>query len=189
MHINVSVIDEVRKGDDKPMGSAVFEIGDILGTRGSIKAKRLKKGGTVYARVQKAAPRPAGKLALMMRGIKLKNEGIFKKSDPFYELQRTYDGSWMPVYRSKHFKDESNPKWEPATIDVNALCDGDLDRRLRVAIFDYESDGRHKTMGAFDTTGEYVASVFAEASVDSSHDIALYFQLTANCIYCSFIIQ
>jgi hypothetical protein len=58
-----------------------------------------------------------------------------------------------------------------------------------VAIFDYESDGRHKSMGAFDTTGEYVASVFAEASVDSSYDIAFYFQLTADCIYCFLIIQ
>lgn len=156
-HINISVVDEVRKQSDKAMGSAVFEIGDILGSRGSTKAKKLKKGGTLYARIQKAAPRSAGKLALRMRGIKLKNvEGMFKKSDPFYELRRTYDGpgggSWTPVYRSKHVKNDLNPKWEPATIDVNALCDGDLDRRLQVAIFDHESSGKHETMGTFETT-------------------------------------
>ena len=142
------------------MGSAVFEIGDILGSRGSTKAKKLKKGGTLYARIQKAAPRPAGKLALRMRGIKLKNvEGMFKKSDPFYELRRTYDGpgggSWTPVYRSKHVKNNLNPKWEPATIDVNTLCDGDLDRRLQVAIFDHEGSGKHETMGTFETTSEF----------------------------------
>lgn len=156
-HINVSVIDEVRKQTDKPIGSAVFEIGDILGSRGSIKAKKFKKGGTLYARLQKAAPQSAGKLALRLRGIKLKNvEGMFKKSDPFFEFRRTYDGpgggSWTPVYRSKHVKNNLNPKWEPTTIDVNALCDGDLDRRLQVAIFDHESDGKHETMGTFDTT-------------------------------------
>jgi len=156
-HINVSVVDEVRKKSDKAMGSAVFEIGDILGSRGSTKAKKLKKGGTLYARIQKAAPRSAGKLALRMRGIKLKNvEGMFKKSDPFYELRRTYDGpgggSWTPVYRSKHVKNNLNPKWEPATIDVNTLCDGDLDRRLQVAIFDHEGSGKHETMGTFETT-------------------------------------
>eukprot|EP00571_Detonula_confervacea_P000453 CAMPEP_0172315656 /NCGR_PEP_ID=MMETSP1058-20130122/25877_1 /TAXON_ID=83371 /ORGANISM="Detonula confervacea, Strain CCMP 353" /LENGTH=690 /DNA_ID=CAMNT_0013029781 /DNA_START=96 /DNA_END=2168 /DNA_ORIENTATION=- len=156
-HINVSIIDEVRKKSDKPMGSAVFEIGDILGSRGSIKAKKLKKGGTIYARIQKATPVSAGKLALRMHGIKLKNvEGMFKKSDPFYELRRTYDGpgggTWKPVYRSKHVKNNLSPKWEPATIDVNALCDGDLDRRLQVAIFDHESSGKHETMGTFETT-------------------------------------
>ena len=84
-------------------------------------------------------------------------EGMFKKSDPFYELRRTYDGpgggSWTPVYRSKHVKNDLNPKWEPATIDVNALCDGDLDRRIQVAIFDHESKGKHETMGTFECTG------------------------------------
>lgn len=71
----MSVIDEVRKSTDKPMGSAVFEIGDILGSRGSIKAKKFKKGGTLYARIQKAPPQSAGKLAL--RSVLLiKEKGI-----------------------------------------------------------------------------------------------------------------
>ena len=156
-HINISVIDEVRKRSDKPMGSAVFEIGDVLGSRGSIKAKKLRKGGTLYARLQKAPPRNAGKLALRLRGAKLKNvEGMFKKSDPFYELLRTYDGqgggSYTPVFRSKKIKNNLNPKWEPATVDVNTLCDGDLDRRIQVAIYDHESSGKHDSMGTFETT-------------------------------------
>jgi len=157
-HINISVIDEVRKTSDKPMGSAVFEIGDILGSRGSIKAKKLKKGGTLYARICKAAPRSAGKLALRMKGIKLKNvDGMFNKSDPFFELKRTYDGpgggSWKAIYRSKHVKNDLNPRWEPATIDVNSLCDGDLDRKVQIAIYDHDKKGKHETMGSFTTTG------------------------------------
>ncbi|KAL7488335.1 hypothetical protein ACHAW6_013919 [Cyclotella cf. meneghiniana] len=158
-HINVSIVDEVRKKTDKPMGSAVFEIGDILGSRGSIKAQKLKKGGTLYARLQKPPALSAGNLALSLRGIKLKNvEGLFKKSDPFYELRRTYDGpsggSWTAVYRSKQVKDNLDPKWEPATVDVNALCDGDLARRVQVAVFDWEKDGKHESMGSFETSVE-----------------------------------
>ena len=42
----VSVFDEVRKGDNKSMGSAVFDIGELLGARGNTKAKKIKKGGT-----------------------------------------------------------------------------------------------------------------------------------------------
>lgn len=156
-HINISVVDEVRKTSDKPMGSAVFEIGDIMGSRGSIKAKKLKKGGTLYVRLQKAAPRNAGKLALRLRGDKLKNvDGLFQKSDPFYELSRTYDGpsggSYTPVYRSKQVKNNLNPKWEPATIDVGTLCDGALERKIQVAVYDYEKDGKHESMGTFETT-------------------------------------
>lgn len=156
-HINVSIVDEVRKQSDKPMGSAVFEIGDILGSRGSAKAKKLKKGGILYARISKAPPQSAGKLALRMHGIKLKNvDGLFSKSDPFFEVRRTHDGagggSWTPVYRGKHIKNNLNPKWEPASIDVNALCDGDLNRRIQVAVFDHEKNGKHNSMGTFETS-------------------------------------
>ena len=44
--IAVNVFDEVRKGENKPMGSAVFDIGEVLGARGNTKAKRVKGGGT-----------------------------------------------------------------------------------------------------------------------------------------------
>ena len=69
---------------------------------GGIKAKKLRKGGALYARIQKAAQRSARKLALRLRGVKLKNvEGLFKKSDPFFEVSRTYDvlggDVWTPV--------------------------------------------------------------------------------------------
>ncbi len=84
-------------------------------------------------------------------------EGFFKKSDPFFELRRTYDGpgggAWIPVYRSKHIQNNLNPTWEPATVDVNQLCDGDLNRKIQVAIFDFEGDGKHDSMGLFETTG------------------------------------
>ena len=51
-------------------------------------------------------------------------------------------------------KDDLSPKWEPATVDVNALCDGDLDRKVQIAVFDWESSGKHQGMGVFETTGE-----------------------------------
>ena len=51
-------------------------------------------------------------------------------------------------------KDDLSPKWEPATVDVNALCDGDLDRKVQIAVFDWESSGKHQSMGVFETAGE-----------------------------------
>jgi hypothetical protein len=130
--------------------------------RGSIKAQKLKKGGTLYARLQKPPTTSSGLLALCLRGIKLENvEGMFKKSDPFYELRRTYDGpsggAWTAVYRSKQVMDNLDPKWEPATIDVNKLCDGDLGRRVQVALFDWEKSGKHVSMGTFETTGQLLS--------------------------------
>lgn len=44
--VAVQIFDEVRKGDNKNMGAVVFDIGELLGSRGNTKAKKLKKGGT-----------------------------------------------------------------------------------------------------------------------------------------------
>lgn len=46
MKVAVTIFDEVKKGDNKSMGAVVFDIGDVLGQRGSTKAKRLKGNGT-----------------------------------------------------------------------------------------------------------------------------------------------
>ncbi|KAK1739816.1 copine [Skeletonema marinoi] len=153
MSIEVSVVDEVKKGSDIPMGSAAFEIGDILGSQGSIKGKELKEGGMLHARISKVPSRSAGKLSLRLEGKDLRNVEI-SKSDPLFELCRTYDGgkSWTPVYRSEYVMNNLNPDWKAASIDVNALCDGDLKREIKLAIFDYERKGENKPLGAFYTT-------------------------------------
>lgn len=44
--IAINVFDEVRKGNNISMGSAVFDVAEVLGARGNTKAKKLKKGGT-----------------------------------------------------------------------------------------------------------------------------------------------
>lgn len=43
--VAVSIFDEVRKGDNRTMGAAVFDIGELLAARGSTKAKRVKGSG------------------------------------------------------------------------------------------------------------------------------------------------
>ena len=76
--INVGIYDEIRKAkQNKPMGSAVFEIGEVLGSRGNIKAKKMKGGGTLFCRIQKAPEIDAGQLYLELRGVKLRNVGKF----------------------------------------------------------------------------------------------------------------
>ena len=44
--VAVTIFDEVKKNDNKPMGSAVFDVGELLGARGNTKARRIKGGGT-----------------------------------------------------------------------------------------------------------------------------------------------
>lgn len=156
--VNVGIYDETRKAKtNKPMGSAVFEIGEMLGSRGGIKAKKLKHGGTVFCRVEKAHEQDTGTFDFTLRGIKLKNvDGFLGKSDPFFEVSRLIQAaggpSWQPVYRSKHMLNDLNPKFAPASISLNELCDGDKNKPILITMWDWEKSGKHSPMGSFETT-------------------------------------
>jgi hypothetical protein len=155
---NVGIFDEVRKENKaKTMGSALFEIGEVLGARGSIKAKKLKNGGTVFARVTKAAEVQQGTFHGQLRGIKLKNvDGLFSKSDPFFIVnsQSNDPGGrvWQPVYRSEVIQNNLNPTWKEFSISIEKLCGGERDRAIQIEVFDWEKSGKHQAMGKFQTS-------------------------------------
>ena len=79
--------------------------------------------------------------------------GVFSTSDPFMQISRlNEDGSWVTVWRCDHIANNLNPKFPPARISMVQLCNGDIDRPLRVAFFDYEASGKHKAMGHVETS-------------------------------------
>jgi hypothetical protein len=153
--IAVNIFVEVSKGENKSMGAAVFDIGELLGARGNTKAKILKNGGTLFAHVRKSEG--SGLLRLKMKGTKLKNvEGMFGKSDPLFVLSRKQDSAggltWDNIFRSSVVKNNLNPEWDGAIIELTTLCDGDLDRPILVSVFDHESRGKHVPMGQFEAS-------------------------------------
>lgn len=155
MKVAVSIFDEVRKGENKAMGSAVFDVGAILGARGNVKAKRVKSGGTLFAQIRPSTG--SGLLRLKLKGHKLKNvEGVFSKSDPFFELSRQVNSAgsltWDNVFRSEPVHNDLTPDWDLATIELSTLCGGDLDVPIQVAVYDHESSGKHTAMGRFETS-------------------------------------
>uniref|UniRef100_A0A493TSM9 Copine 4 n=1 Tax=Anas platyrhynchos platyrhynchos TaxID=8840 RepID=A0A493TSM9_ANAPP len=45
-----------------------------------------------------------------------------------------------------------NPAWKTFKVSVNSLCSGDQDRRLKVRIWDWDSNGKHDFIGEFSST-------------------------------------
>eukprot|EP00545_Synedropsis_sp_CCMP1620_P006787 CAMPEP_0119029802 /NCGR_PEP_ID=MMETSP1176-20130426/40706_1 /TAXON_ID=265551 /ORGANISM="Synedropsis recta cf, Strain CCMP1620" /LENGTH=769 /DNA_ID=CAMNT_0006986157 /DNA_START=18 /DNA_END=2327 /DNA_ORIENTATION=+ len=183
--INVGVYDEVRKQkDNKPMGSAVFEVGEVLGSRGNIKAKKIKGGGTLFCRIQKASDVSAGTFHFELRGIKLKNvDGMFGKSDPFFEVSKQLKGgggpSWQVVYRSEVMDNNLNPKWKPVSLDVNELCGNDRYQSVLITVKDWDKKGKHQPMGFFETSvsGLTNAKVHGGTGDPKSIDLSKAFKL------------
>jgi hypothetical protein len=152
--ICVSLFDEDRKGDNKSMGAAVFDLGSVLAARGGTTAKQLKGGGVLHAQVRKSVG--SGVLRLVLQGLNLANtEGFMRKSDPFVELSRRVDSAggltWDNVAKSDVVKNDLSPHWKEMAIELSILCGGDFDSPIRVRVFDYESDGNHDLMGEFET--------------------------------------
>jgi hypothetical protein len=170
--INVGVWDEVKRGkkENKPMGSALFEVGEVLGARGNTKAKKLRNGGTLFARITTAPIQDMGIFHLKLQGYKLKNlDGFFGKSDPLYVVSSKVIAAggltWQPVYRSQPIMNNLNPIWPPCTIDVARLCEGDLNKPILIEVFDWDKKGKNILIGKFETSIQGLISSVVEENV------------------------
>ena len=146
LHFAVSIFHEEKKGEGALMGTAAFETASILGSKGNTKAKILpKNGGVIYVRVDKFVS--SGSLRFKFSGSNLKNvEGMFSKSDPFFEIARKDIGEkgteWNTVYRSQHVMNNLNPNWNEDSIEISDLCLGDMNTSLLISVYDFEKSGK-----------------------------------------------
>lgn len=79
--------------------------------------------------------------------------GFFVSSDPFLVISRiNEDGTWTEVWKSKVIDSNLSPKWTQTKILMSKLCNGDIERPLKITIYDHESSGKHAFMGEVSTS-------------------------------------
>ena len=75
---------------------------------------------------------------------------MFGSSDPFLQFSRsTESGAFTVVHRTEHIRNNLNPVWAKFSVPIRTLCNGDLDRNLKVECYDYNKSGRHSLIGEF----------------------------------------
>jgi len=170
VYVNVGLYNPVKKGKDLSISSAIFEVGEIMNAPSKFKGKKLKAGGIVFIKLQEAKETDSGKIVFQFSGTKLKNvEGAFGgKSDPFFEII-TGTTEKVTVYRSKPLKNNLNPEWAEAKIDLEYLCD-DLEQTFVVKVSDYERSGKHVPIGEFKTTVRKLIELHRQKKRVSLHD-------------------
>lgn len=62
------------------------------------------------------------------------------------------DGSWTGVWQNEPVMNNLSPQWASVKIPMVDICNADLDRPLRVEIFDWHRSGKHAFMGRVDTS-------------------------------------
>lgn len=157
---NIANRDLMRDGKfpHKVMGTALFEVGQILGSRGNAGSKSLQTGGFLNVHLERSSTDgERGRMQLQLRAKKLHNtQSLGRTSSPYYELYRKVDrptgATWVSVYRSNVAKSTLNPVWLEVVLDIEEICNGDLDRAMKIIVWDHRKTGKHKAIGEFETS-------------------------------------
>jgi len=128
LRVNITILDSPSQ---KPMGSAVFDISEVLGAaKGSTKAKQVRPSGLVYCRATPAS-NAVGCLILQVTGHDLLVK--MRKTKLRYEMQTQIQSAggtvWQTVYRSPI---QATATWPVAHIDIDRLSS----TSLRLAVWD-----------------------------------------------------
>ena len=139
--------------NNKAMGSALFEVGRILGAKGSILGKELKdQGGIVVASLESA--HDFGSLQFQLQGLDLIPTQRMRQPDPFFEVQRLRHSAvsgarlWDTIFRSPPIQDTVNPVWGSSFLELSTLCGAHRDKPFRLVVYDHKENGNHVIMGA-----------------------------------------
>jgi len=153
-------VDSTAKGGQvtgDALGEATTTVAALVAARGNsltlpLSGSGAKKGSTITVTSEEMAL-CKGQAVLSLKGVKLANrDGWFGKSDPFWRLSKlTETGAFVQVARSAVVMNDLNPGWGPVKVAVQRMCNGDLQRPLRLEVLDYDKDDACKPIGHADT--------------------------------------
>ncbi|XP_053539658.1 copine-9 [Ictalurus punctatus] len=139
------------------LGQTFCTLGEIIGSTGSRMERTLsgipgKKCGNIILTAEELSNcRDIATMQLCAN--KLDKKDFFGKSDPFLVFYRSNeDGTFTICHKTEVIKNTLNPVWQPFTIPVRALCNGDYDRTVKVDVYDWDRDGSHDFIGEFTTS-------------------------------------
>uniref|UniRef100_UPI00398E665C copine-9-like n=1 Tax=Pristiophorus japonicus TaxID=55135 RepID=UPI00398E665C len=139
------------------LGQIFITLGEIIGSAASRVEKSLtglpgKKCGTLILSAEELSNcRDIATMQLCAN--KLDKKDFFGKSDPFLVFYRSNeDGTFTICHKTEVVKNTLNPVWQPFTIPVRTLCNGDCDRTVKVDVYDWDRDGSHDFIGEFTTS-------------------------------------
>ncbi|XP_063766463.1 copine-9-like isoform X1 [Eleginops maclovinus] len=139
------------------LGQMFCTLGEIIGSTGSRLERTLsgipgkKCGSIIFTAEELSNCRDIATMQLCAN--KLDKKDFFGKSDPFLVFYRSNeDGTFTICHKTEVIKNNLNPVWQPFTIPVRALCNGDYDRTVKVDVYDWDRDGSHDFIGEFTTS-------------------------------------
>ncbi|KAK6490320.1 copine-3-like [Huso huso] len=140
--------------DDDFLGEIECTVGQIVSSKKLIRPLVLKNQkpagkGTISITAEEIKDNKVVNFEVEAR--KLDNKDLFGKSDPYLEFYKQTDRGWQLAHRTEVIKNNLNPAWKPFKIPMRSLCNGDLEKPIKVECYDYDNDGSHDLIGIFET--------------------------------------
>ncbi|XP_053280133.1 LOW QUALITY PROTEIN: copine-8 [Pleuronectes platessa] len=139
------------------LGQVHCTLGEIVGSPASRLEKPLggipgKKCGTIVLSAEELG-NCRDYSTMQFCANKLDKKDFFGKSDPFMVFYRSNeDGTFTICHKTEVMKNTLNPVWQPFSIPVRALCNGDYNRTIKVELYDWDRDGSHDFIGELTTS-------------------------------------
>uniref|UniRef100_A0A8C6LXZ1 Copine-3 n=1 Tax=Nothobranchius furzeri TaxID=105023 RepID=A0A8C6LXZ1_NOTFU len=106
-----------------------------------------------------AVEKPLDSMLLLLTDTRVANfevsaRGLDKKvilgsCDPFLEFYKKSESGWQLAHRTEVVHNNRNPVWIPFCITLRSLCDGDLEKPIKVKCYDHYVNGSHELIGTF----------------------------------------
>jgi hypothetical protein len=169
------------KSDDETrnLGSALFEVGDILGTRHATKVKRLRDGGCVFCHLEPVVANNINRtvhLQIVARNLestagRLRQTLFHRDPDTVLEIAKRPDDyslqAWVTVYRSQPVLKSANPEWDVVEMNLGAFCGGTFDRHIRLSIKSVKKGHADELIGMTETTLNHLIAAVQRLSMRS----------------------
>ncbi|XP_038067407.1 copine-8-like [Patiria miniata] len=137
------------------LGDADCTLGEIMGSKGCKFTKHLRlneDSGSITIQGEELSD-CQDMITLQFKGDKLDKKGFISKSDPFLVFHRcNEDGSFTICHKTEYIKRTLSPRWKSINIMLRTLCNGDKHRTIKVECFDWNQNGSHNLIGAFETS-------------------------------------
>ncbi|XP_029140669.1 copine-9 [Protobothrops mucrosquamatus] len=139
------------------LGQAFVALGEVIGSqRGRLERNLMgvpgKKCGTIVLSAEELS-NCRDIVTMQLCANKLDKKDFFGKSDPFLVFYRSNeDGTFTICHKTEVVKNNLNPVWQPFSIPVRSLCNGDYDRTVKIDVYDWDRDGSHDFIGEFATS-------------------------------------
>ncbi|KAL3908708.1 MAG: hypothetical protein SGILL_008380 [Bacillariaceae sp.] len=230
-YLSIDVYRFSNNGNREPLriGSAVCDIGDVLGSKQRTKIKRLPSGGVIFCRLENPTPEPepsselataetataaaaagavsrsltsrashtetlpvSGRLRIQVRardlifGKRHRTPGAvlgLHNPDTIFAIEKRHPNAshqaWVTVYRSSPVYEARAPTFDAGEIDIFALCNGDLERPIRLGVWCHKKWGKDRLVGICETTpkvlldGKYALDHPHECPNDVHHSFRL----------------